>query len=829
MKRLFTFFLLFLASLNFAQIGLPIQHSLLPKNSLVVNYDFSKAASFTRGATTVTNIAGSASGNATLYNAPNFMNSLGYISFNGSNQYLATPNIRTYFKTVNTSAQKSFTMSFWVYPIASTGVLVSELDSHTPSGGWHASNVEIINGYIKYRIWNGPIITSSTAVNLNQWHHIALVYDGTSVKGYLNGVLQGTQAGAREIPPTSQNYAIGAGETTNMGSGGYGTFHLAQFKIHNLPLSDADIFQDYLARKNEFEYSIHSPSTNSNPTYWSVSSVWVGEGFNQSHYTPWLNSGLGWAAGSNNTSQSIILNYDEPVSMNGIVIQGRANNGGQWVTSAQIDVSMNGTTWTRVISNATLNSNSIDDIRVNFPTAVYAKFIRIIPLTWNNHITMRLGVIVDPKPKVLNGILVQLDAANSRSYSGTGTIWNDVNSSSYPFTLTNGPVFSTNGFFDFDGTNDFAVRTHTTQLKPTNAITLEQWLNADDWNAGTSSNYKTSLSCTQGGGYSHNIWSGSFKSYIYAGGAYRVPTADVSNLVGWHHFVTTFDGRYTRLYVDGELNTTIDIGTFGNTISYASNGIFVGAEAGSSNTTPEGFYWDGKIGTTSIYNRALSVAEIAQNYNATKTRYEIDKDLIMDLAIAPTSGSTWTDQSGNGNHGTLVGSPTYVATNGGGYRTTTGQYIATNYNLPSAFTISIVASLNPTSFWATFWGNEVWNTNSGYLAYFTSSTGLNIGSPTNLSSFTVSGINTIHIWDFVISGNSITLYMDGISLGTKTFTSPPSLATNGLNFGARHTNAGTGFTDICPGTYYNMKVYKRALVADEITTKFNQMRGIYGL
>jgi hypothetical protein len=354
-------------------------------------------------------------------------------------------------------------------------------------------------------------------------------------------------------------------------------------------------------------------------------------------------------------------------------------------------------------------------------------------------------------------------------------------------------------------------------------------LNADDWNAGTSSNYKTSLSCTQGGGYSHNIWSGSFKSYIYAGAAYRVPTADVSNLVGWHHFVTTFDGRYTRLYVDGELNTTIDIGTSGNTISYASNGIFVGAEAGSSNTTPEGFYWDGKIGTTSIYNRALSGAEIAQNYNATKTRYEIDKDLIMDLAIAPTSGSTWTDQSGNGNHGTLVGSPTYVATNGGGYRTTTGQYIATNYNLPSAFTISIVASLNPTSFWATFWGNEVWNTNSGYLAYFTSSTGLNIGSPNNLSSFAVSGINTIHIWDFVISGNSITLYMDGTSLGTKTFTSPTSLATNGLNFGARHTNAGTGFTDICPGTYYNMKVYKRALVADEITTKFNQMRGIYGL
>jgi len=105
---------LFLQSIFlWAQITLPIQQSNIPKNNLVVNYDFSKTASFTRGSGTVTNLAGTASGNGTLYNAPIFMNSLGLISFNGSNQYVATPNIRTYFKSVNTSFQKSFTISFW--------------------------------------------------------------------------------------------------------------------------------------------------------------------------------------------------------------------------------------------------------------------------------------------------------------------------------------------------------------------------------------------------------------------------------------------------------------------------------------------------------------------------------------------------------------------------------------------------------------------------------------------------------------------------------------------------------------------------------------------
>lgn len=836
MKKLIYLILLVQFVTVSAQIGLPVQNSLLPKNSLVVDYDFSKPISYTRGSTSVNNMIGNGSGAATLVQSPNFMNSLGFLSFNGTNQYLVSPNLRSYFKSLNSSIQKSFTMSLWVYPTKSNGIIVSELDSQTPSGGWHASNIEIVNNTIYYRIWNGTAITSLSSVSLNQWYHLAMVYDGVRLKAYLNGVLQGTQTNDREIPTSGQYYTLAASETTHMGSGGVnGGFNCAQFKLFQLPLTDSDILQEYNFRKDEFNYTLHSPSTNTNPTYWSVSSAWnsstgstgASDAFSAGHYTPWLNSSLGWAAQQNNTSQFIILNYDEPVTMNGIVTQGRASNGGQWVSSAHIDVSLNGSSWTRVMSNATLNTNSVDDVRVLFPSPVFAKYIRVSPLTWNNHITMRLGVIVEPQQLVTDGLVVRLDAANSKSYPGTGTAWNDVNSNSFPFTLTNGPVYDTNGFFDFDGANDYAVRAHSTALKPTTAITLEQWLSADDWNAGTSSsNYKCSLSCTSGGGYSHNIWSGIFTSYIYAGGGYRTPTANVSSLVGWHHFVTTFDGRYTRLYVDGELKSTVDIGTSGNLISYVANSIFVGAEA-SGGTAPEGFYWDGKIGTTAIYNRALSATEVTQNYTVSKPRY--DFDLVMDLAIAPSSGSTWVDQSGNGNNGTLVGSPTYVSNNGGGYRTTTGQYIATNYNLPSSFTISIVASLNPTSFWATFWGNEVWSSNRGYLSYFNSTTGLEVGSPPSLASFAVSGINTIHIWDFVVSGNSVTLYRDGVSLGTKTFSTPTSLATNGLYFGARHSNAGTGFTDVCPGTYYNMKVYKKALIPDEITNKFNQMRSLYGL
>ncbi len=834
MKYFITLLLLsFLSFYTTAQIGLPIQQSVLPKNSLVVNYDFSKSTGYTRGATTATNLAGTASGNPTLYNTPIFMNSLGFISFNGSNQYLATPNIRTYFKTVNTSIQTSFTMSFWFYPLVSNGVLVSELDSQTPSGGWHATNIEIINGFIKYRIWNGPIVTSAKSVNLNQWHHIALVYDGTSVKGYLNGVLQGTQAGAREIPPTSQNYAIGAGETTNMGTAAYGNFHLSQYKIHNLPLTDKEILSEYETRKDEFDYTIHSPSTNSSPTYWSISSAWAGETtFSQDHFTPWLNNTrLGWAALYNDANQWITLNYDEPAYIKGVVIQPRANSGNQFVTKVHVETSLTGAApWTRVLSDVTLGTNITDDARVLFPTSVFAKSVKVIPVTWTNHITMRLGALVKPNNLITDGLVLRLDPANIKSYQGTGTILKDLTTNISDFTLVVPPAYNTNGFFTFNGTSQYASRANTASLKPTNEISIEQWLNADNWNAGTSAAYKCALSCTQSGGYSHNIWSGNFYSYIYAGGKYLIPSASVSNFSGWHHFVTTFDGRYAKLFIDGDLANTDDYGSANKTMTYSNNSIFLGAEAGSGTAT-EGFYWQGKIGNTSIYNKALSNAEILQNYNNTKIRYNIVQDgLVANLFNPPSLGTTWTDASGNGNNGTLNGSPTYASANGGGYTTSSTSYISLPNNLSSTFTVSVACSLNPSSFWATLWGNESWSAGKGYIAYLGSSGTINFGSPSGLASISVTGINTIHIWDFVVNGTSYTLYKDGVSVSTGTFTAPyGGLSATGLYFGARHGNAGTSYTDACPGTYYSMRVYNRALSADEINTNFSVLRGNYGL
>jgi hypothetical protein len=620
MKRLFTFFLILSATLSYAQIGLPIQQSLLPKNSLVVNYDFSKSACFTRNGSTVTNLASTASGNATPYNAPIFMNSLGLMSFNGSTQYLATPNIRSYFKAVNTSFQKSFTMSFWFYPISSTGVLISELDSQTPSGGWHASNIEIINGYIKYRIWNGSIVTSTTAVTLNQWYHVAMVYDGTSVKGYLNGVLQGTQAGAREIPTTSQHYLIGAGETTNMGTSAYGNFHLAQFKIFNIPFSDSEISQEYETRKSEFDYTIHSPATNTNPTYWSVSSVWAGENtFGQDHYTPWLNNNrLGWAAGVNDLNQWITLNYDVPASIKGVVFQGRANNGGQWITKANIETSLTGSApWIRVLNNVSINTNSTDDVRINFPSPVFTKFVRVLPTEYNNHITLRMGLLVKPNTSTSDNLVLHYNPAMSESYSGSGSSLIDLSGNGLTGTISN--LTFTNPAFTFNGSSSQVSIPDNATLEPgTGSWTIEVWFK----NSGSSG---TVIGKYNNGGQSANI------SYALRLVSSNLIRADFSNGATaqvtdnytftantWVQMVYVWDKSNNMIYTysNGELKQTKNITISGGILNATTN-LYLGSYNGGEYAQN----FNGQMGTVRLYKKALNATEVLNNYNSNKATY----------------------------------------------------------------------------------------------------------------------------------------------------------------------------------------------------------------
>ena len=217
--------------------------------------------------------------------------------------------------------------------------------------------------------------------------------------------------------------------------------------------------------------------------------------------------------------------------------------------------------------------------------------------------------------------------------------------------------------------------------------------------------------------------------------------------------------------------------------------------------------------------------------------------LVFNLQTAPSTGTTWTDTSGNGYNATLQGTPTYVSNNGGGIKLNNATYAGTDYiSVPynisaNTVTVEIVASFNPTSNWATIWGNEVYSGGRGYMAYMVNSTNITYGKPNSNSTETITASNSIRHWTFVINGATQSLYLNGSQVGTSdTVTSQTLFAASEFLFGARHTNAGTSATDKMNNSnsanqpvFYQMRVYNRALSGGEITTNFNIIRGTYGL
>ena len=84
---------------------------------------------------------------------------------------------------------------------------------------------------------------------------------------------------------------------------------------------------------------------------------------------------------------------------------------------------------------------------------------------------------------VTNGLVLALDAANTKSYPGSGTTWTDLSANGNNGTLVNTPSYSPNnqGYFTFNGTNQavssFASTTGFGVTGATPVATMSMWVN----------------------------------------------------------------------------------------------------------------------------------------------------------------------------------------------------------------------------------------------------------------------------------------------------------------------------------------------------------------
>ena len=207
---------------------------------------------------------------------------------------------------------------------------------------------------------------------------------------------------------------------------------------------------------------------------------------------------------------------------------------------------------------------------------------------------------------VTDGLVLYLDAANTRSYSGSGTSSNSL-VGGIGATLVNGVGFtsSNNGAFTFDGSNDYINFGNSSAVQQSSG-TLSAWAKASSPGGG----YRGIIA--KQGAYGLFYTDSVLVAYDWAADAPRSTGVNIADNT-WKNVVLTYQSGVsngTRIYINGVsvLTTTI-------TVLNQTGNLFGGAEANA------GQYASCQISLFNMYNRALSATEVLQNYNATKGRY----------------------------------------------------------------------------------------------------------------------------------------------------------------------------------------------------------------
>jgi hypothetical protein len=243
-------------------------------------------------------------------------------------------------------------------------------------------------------------------------------------------------------------------------------------------------------------------------------------------------------------------------------------------------------------------------------------------LNWFATQTDKMIFNIDYPPIVTNGLVLNVDAGFTLSYSQSGVTWYDVSSGGNNGTLTNGPTFNfvNGGSIVFDGVDDYAQIT-----SPFGNI---------DWSARAWSFSAWMKLNSLGDRCLVNLNSANSTDYI-------VTNVFYSNGGSYWYFIKNSNSTQTNFTTPGGTFTTNEIFYF--TMTYNGNGLstsninfykngtqvttFTGGSAGLGNMSGlqigggNNYPMNGNVYNFLMYNRAISASEVLQNYNSSKGRF----------------------------------------------------------------------------------------------------------------------------------------------------------------------------------------------------------------
>ena len=215
---------------------------------------------------------------------------------------------------------------------------------------------------------------------------------------------------------------------------------------------------------------------------------------------------------------------------------------------------------------------------------------------------------------IADGLVFNMDAANRASYiPNTDTSFNTIDLSQSG-SLNNGVTLGTNPqnfIFGADGVDDYIDFGNITECNfGSGNMSVSSWIKTDTIASGN----VDIIGIGANGGTRIRLQRRAAKlgGYIDSTSANSLTGGTTINTSNWYNGCITKVGTTFTIYLNGSVDGTISIS--GN---FTDTEVIVGAYFGG------GFnYFDGSIGPTQIYNRALSANEVLHNYNALKKRFE---------------------------------------------------------------------------------------------------------------------------------------------------------------------------------------------------------------
>ena len=225
-------------------------------------------------------------------------------------------------------------------------------------------------------------------------------------------------------------------------------------------------------------------------------------------------------------------------------------------------------------------------------------------------------------PKIMtDGLVLCLDAGNTKSYPGSGTTWTDLSGQGINVTLVNGVGYnsSNGGSLTFDGSNDYVNCGNSSVFNQSGgkSFTITCWAlfnsapavhNPIFNKAATNGTWEYTLGLNSSRGVSW-LTSSNGTNWVVRG------VGETISLSTWYYYSVGYD--FTNQVSFASIN--------GKTIFTSSQtGIYNGSRAfeiGRHNDPTTTM--NGRISNLNFYNRALTASEIQQNFNALRGRFGI--------------------------------------------------------------------------------------------------------------------------------------------------------------------------------------------------------------